>query len=121
MQPVVGRDFIEEDAIPNDPTALPGAPGTLPGMVVLSHSLWQQEYGGDASVIGQTIELSGASSQIVGVMPPGFELLVPTGAILSSNVDLWMASRIDYANAPRNNVSMMLVGRLRDGATAVQL
>ena len=32
-----------------------------------------------------------------------------------------MASRIDYANAPRNNVSMMLVGRLRDGATADQL
>ena len=121
VQPVVGRDFIEEDAIPNEPGALPGAPGTLPGIAILSHSLWLQRYGSDANVVGRTIELGGAPSQIVGVMPPGFELLMPASAVLESNVDLWFANRIDYANAPRNNVSLRLVGRLRDDTSADQL
>ena len=121
VQPVLGRDFIEEDATPNEPGALPGAPGTLPGTAILSHALWQQRFGGEAGVIGETIEVGGAPSQIIGVMPPGFELLMPATAVLQSDVDLWLANRIDYANASRNNVSLRLVGRLRDGATQDQL
>ena len=43
--------------------------GTRP-VVVLSHPLWQREFGGDRNVIGTTIQLAGRSVQIVGVLEP---------------------------------------------------
>jgi putative ABC transport system permease protein len=121
IEPSLGRGFIEEDGAPNPPGTLPGQPGTQPAIAVLSHSLWQQRFGGSPDVLGRTIEISGATSEIVGVMPAAFELLMPPTAALSSNVDLWIAARIDFENAPSNNAFLRPVGRLRDGATIEQL
>jgi putative ABC transport system permease protein len=121
VEPILGRSFIEEDGVPQPQGTAPGQPGALPGIVVLSHGLWQQRYGGAPDVIGRTIEIGGGPSQIVGVMPPDFELLMPPTAALSPNVDVWIAARIDFVNAPPNNVFLRAVGRLRDGATLEQL
>jgi len=121
ISPALGRGFIEEDGLPQPANAQPGQPGALPGIVVLSNGLWQQRYGGAPDVIGQTIQVGGGPSEIVGVMPPGFELLMPPTAALQPNADIWLAARIDYANAPENNVFLRPVGRLRDGATVEQL
>ena len=41
--------------------------------VVLSHPLWQTQFGGDPGILGRTVQLDGSSYQIVGVMPAGFE------------------------------------------------
>ncbi|HKY03946.1 MAG TPA: ABC transporter permease, partial [Blastocatellia bacterium] len=61
VQPALGRVFTaEEDK--------EGAPP----VVVLSHDLWQTRFGGDPSIIGQTIKLSG-SRTVIGVMPAGFK------------------------------------------------
>jgi len=120
-EPILGRSFVEADGIPNPDGVQPGQPGALPGIVILSHGLWQQRYGGARDVIGRTIEVGGAASEIVGVMPPDFELLMPAAAALETDVDLWLAARIDVENAPRNNVFLRPVGRLRDGATPQQL
>lgn len=120
VQPLLGRDFVDEDGTPNDPNVLPGAPGAQPGMVLLSHALWQQRFGGDREVLGRTIEVGGAPGLIVGVMPEGLELLLPPEASVTSRPDLWVAMRLDYANSPRNNVFLRLVGRLGDGATIQQ-
>jgi len=121
VTPVLGRGFLEEDGFPQPANAQPGQPGALPGIVVLSNGLWQQRYGGDPGVIGQTIQIGGGPSEIVGVMPPGFELLMPPTAALQADADVWIAARIDYVNAPENNVFLRPVGRLRDGATVEQL
>lgn len=121
IEPVIGRGFIEEDGVPQPQGANPGQAGALPGIVVLSHSLWQQRYAGDPGVIGRTIEIGGGPSEIVGVMPPGFELLMPPTAQLQADADLWIAARIDFVNAPANNVFIRPVGRLADGATRQQL
>jgi putative ABC transport system permease protein len=121
IQPVLGRGFVEEDGAPQPANVQPGQPGGLPGIVVLSNGLWQQRYGGDPGVIGRTIEIGGTPSEIVGVMSPGFELLMPPTAALQTDADVWLAARIDYVNAPENNVFLRPVGRLRDGATAEQL
>lgn len=43
-----------------------------PFVVVLSHSLWQRQFGGDTQILGKTIPLSGNSYTIIGVMPAGF-------------------------------------------------
>ena len=121
VEPIVGRAFVDEDGLPDPSGAQPGQPGALPGMVLLSHSLWQQRYGGDPDVVGRTVQVAGAASEIVGVMPPDFELLLPATAPVVPRPDLWIALRLDYQNAPRNNVFLLPVGRLRDGTTVQQL
>ncbi|MGH9838933.1 MAG: ABC transporter permease [Blastocatellia bacterium] len=42
-------------------------------LAVLSHDYWQSDFGGEASVIGKTIRLSGKPHTIIGVMPPEFQ------------------------------------------------
>ena len=50
--------------------------------VIISHGLWQQRFGADRNVIGRSIQFSDMTVEVVGVMPPGFEL--PT-----ADVQLW--------------------------------
>jgi hypothetical protein len=64
--------------------------GFLPGeygsggqqVVVVSHHLWQQRFGGDPRIIGTTMRLNGQAFTVIGVMPPTFD--VPSG------VDIWV-------------------------------
>ena len=42
--------------------------------VVISQNLWRQRFAAEPRIIGRTIQLDGATVEIVGVMPPGFEL-----------------------------------------------
>ena len=121
VEPMLGRGSVQEEGTPTPDGLQPGQPGALPGTVILSHSLWQQRYGSDPGVLGTTVEMGGGPAEIVGVMPPGFELLLPTNAAVVSEPALWAALRIDYATAPRNNVFLIPVGRLREGATREQV
>ncbi len=120
VSPLVGRGFVAEDDLPNPPGAAPGGPGALPSVVILDHGLWQRRFGGDPAVIGRTMELGGVPSEVIGVMPPGFELLMPPGATLARDIEVWTTARIDYATAPANNVFLRPVARIRDGASIEQ-
>ncbi|HSQ23399.1 MAG TPA: ABC transporter permease, partial [Pyrinomonadaceae bacterium] len=44
-----------------------------PFVVVLSHQLWERQFGRDEQIVGKTIPLSGNVYTIIGVMPPGFK------------------------------------------------
>ena len=62
VQPALGRVFgVEEDRVA----------GQSP-VVVLDHDVWQNEYGGDAGILGRAIRIGGAEMTVIGVMPPGF-------------------------------------------------
>jgi predicted permease len=42
--------------------------------VVLSHALWQRQFGGSAEVVGRTIRVSGRPLVVIGVMPASFRM-----------------------------------------------
>jgi putative ABC transport system permease protein len=74
VNPAAGRLFTAADDVR-------GCPGT----VVLSHSFWQNSYGGDRSIIGQTISLSGKPFQVIGVAEPSF-----FGVVVGKSIQLYV-------------------------------
>ena len=122
----LGRDFTDDDALPQPrPPQTAGAPQTpqtprFPTIAVLSHEFWQRRYGGDRNVLGKTIDVGGGSAVVVGVLQPGFELLFPPRASIERTPDVWIAQRIDFDNASRNNVFFRVIGRMKPGVTVAQ-
>ena len=128
---VAGRDFQDSDGAPQPapPAAPPGnAPAAnqqpqLPTMAILSNDYFQQRFGGDRSMIGKPLPVSAAFGPppiIVGVLAPGFELLFPPQANVEQFPSIWLAARIPYDVANRNNVQWRVIGRLKPGASIVQ-
>ncbi|HEV2206397.1 MAG TPA: ABC transporter permease [Candidatus Acidoferrales bacterium] len=60
-EPQIGRAFTDKEDEPSGPR-----------VVVLMHSFWQQYFGSDARVLGQTVDLDTAPYTIIGVMPASF-------------------------------------------------
>ena len=127
----LGRGFTADDAVPPPPPPArpqgqpaPQAqqaqqPPQPPAMIVLNHGYWQRRFGGDRNVLGRSIDMGGQTGIIVGVLAPGFEVLFPPNTNIFPEPDLLAALRIDYATAPRNNVFMRLVGKLKPGVSLV--
>ena len=97
-------------------TLLPGE--DIPGQdnyVILSHTLWQQRFGGNPTIVGRSIQLQGINRQVVGVMPENFRFP-------SAKTQVW----IPLHNDPRNVIQywaddfMPALGRLRQGFTFKQ-
>ena len=61
VRPTLGRSIVNEDANPESPP-----------VVVLSHALWIEQYGGDPTAIGRRVRLNGRQYEIIGVMPRQF-------------------------------------------------
>jgi putative ABC transport system permease protein len=79
-------------------------------IVILSDRLWRRQFGGDPSILGQTLRLSGALRTVIGVMPPGFSDPV------IGQVDAWLPlnMRPGGSNNPMNHY-LTVLGRLRSG------
>ena len=123
----LGRDFTEADGSPQPPPApgaaaaeAPAAPPPLPAIAILSHRLWQRRYGSDPGILGKTIGFGLNRAEVVGVLPPGFELLFPPRTGIEPNIDIWTALRLNYDTAARNTGALRVIGRLKPGVTLVQ-
>ncbi len=116
-----GRDFEDGDGQPQRASGAANATPAqaLPTIAILSYEYWQRRFGGDTAILGQSIKAAGgdAGPQIVGVLAPRFELLFPPDANLERQPDIWIAGRLAYDAANRNNVSLQVVGRLKPGVT----
>jgi predicted permease len=119
---VLGRDFTGEDGTPQAPAppASVQAPAAapVPASAILSYEFFQRRYGGNASVLGQTMRATGGQNfVIVGVLAPRFHLYFPPAANVEAAPDVWIANRLAYDPANRNNFSIRPVGRLKQGAS----
>ena len=68
----------------------PGARG-----IVLSHRLWHTHLGGNASIVGQPLQINGQTVTVLGVAAPGFLGASPTTAA----ADLWIPTTAPVAVA----------------------
>ena len=92
-------------------------------MVILSNEYFQQRFGGDRSMIGKTLPVAaafGPAPIVVGVLAPDFQLLFPPKANVEQFPSVWIAGRINYDAANRNNVQWRVIGRLKPGASIFQ-
>ena len=102
MQAAFGRTLLASDFAD-------GAPGVL----VLSHSAWQSEFGGDSAVVGQLATIGDRAYRIVGVLSPRSELGPP---VFSFNVRTaqYVMPRVTSSNAVHQVIILV-----RPGVTAV--
>jgi len=118
---VLGRNFTALDGIPQPQAPNKGVsapPARLPNVAILSYEYFRRRYGGNTSVVGHNITIPGRPGPLIaGVLAPGFRLYFPPDANVEPAPDIWIANRLDYDSANRNDFSIRPIGRLRDGAS----
>lgn len=98
VKPLLGRTFTPDEVGPGKD-----------GVVVISHALWQQRYGGDPGVVGRELVVNRQPRTIIGVMPPGFYFPTP-------EVRLWAPFGFDYSTRRRAHM-FHVIGRLKPGVS----
>lgn len=95
VEPLLGRAFRREEVVEYGP-------------LVISHPLWLRLFGGDPDVVGRSVVVSGASYEVVGVMPPGF-------AFPDESVESWLAWDIAtvYSDRPETRGWRFMSGLAR--------
>jgi predicted permease len=99
--PAAGRDFIEADA---SPSATPVA--------LLSHDFWIQRFGGDASIVGRTVTVTGTPVTVVGIMPASFRFPIPAAVTGGA---LRLDTQADVARVASETARVNVIGRLAPG------
>lgn len=96
FQPMLGRNFSEDEDRPHGPKA-----------AILSYGLWRNT-GADPGILGQAVLLKGEPYTVVGVLPQG--------AITPSNADVFTSLQPSYEGEGAGT-NFDAITRLRDGAT----
>jgi len=85
------------------------APGDGPNRVaVLAHPVWRTRFDSDEGVIGRTVQIDGQPHVVIGVMPPGFEILEP-------GTDVWTPLPFDPASENHRATFSQALARLAPG------
>ncbi|HEX7122812.1 MAG TPA: ABC transporter permease, partial [Gemmatimonadaceae bacterium] len=80
-------------------------------VVVLSHGLWRQRFGGDSGLVGRTIRLNGSERTVIGIMPPGF-------AFPNGDTQAWLPlAQTPEEMQRRGSFFLWAIGRLRPGVS----
>src|SRR5215471_2238409 len=100
VAPVLGRTFTADDE--------------QRGVVVLSYGLWRRRFGASPDIVGQMVEIDGARSQVIGVMPQSFQF--PNQA-----AQVWRPTLVgEVEKTKRDRGFWRVVGRLKPQTTLAQ-
>lgn len=97
VHPTLGREFSPEEVRPGGQSA-----------VILAHSLWLRDFGGDPAIIGRSVKLDDVSHTVVGVMPAGFAF--------PRKAEYWSPLELPLPEAGSRYYEY-LIGRLRPDVT----
>ncbi|HEX3437806.1 MAG TPA: ABC transporter permease [Pseudacidobacterium sp.] len=88
--------------------------------VVISDSAWRGMFGGDPSILGKRVKVSGKPFVVVGVMPRGFYF--PFGDSLSERLQVWTLVTLSDHDGGRTDRTprYTVMGRLRHGTDAMR-
>ena len=107
VRPYLGRTFaVGEDSAGANPT------------VVIGFGVWRRVLGSDSAIVGKSINISGRSRTVIGVLPPGF--FFPTMAEAEIFTPLDLTPLLRDVNRIRKFHFLGAVGRLRSDATIEQ-
>jgi len=105
VAPLLGRTFTADEEQQKAP------------VVVLSYGLWQRRFGASPNVLGQTLEIDGVSSQVIGVMPEHF-------GFPKEDTPLWEPHTLfadwEARKAQRGAGAWQVVGRLKANVSFTQ-
>ncbi|HEY6399959.1 MAG TPA: ABC transporter permease, partial [Blastocatellia bacterium] len=101
VQPATGRAFLPAEDAPGGDR-----------VVILSHALWSQSFGGDPQLVGKQLKVDGQAYTVVGIMPPGFRFP-------QDDTALWLPFALD-PKPDRDAHFLRVLGRLKPGATLQQ-
>ncbi len=83
VQPIMGRLFRKGEADVTGPPPTPGSPPILlPPFAILSYETWRSAFGGQ-DVLGQMVEINGLRRDVIGVLPPGTD-------VMDNRTEIWM-------------------------------
>jgi putative ABC transport system permease protein len=109
VQPQIGRLFRpEEDRSGGHP------------VVLISDGLWRRRFQRDPTILGNTVPIDGVPTEIIGVMPPGFECppaVVLRGPAPAERAELWVPHATNLETGQRGAHYLAVIGRLRPGAS----
>jgi putative ABC transport system permease protein len=104
-QPMLGRNFLAEEAQPGREQE-----------VILSYGLWQRAFAANPKAIGSTLDVDGVPMTVVGVMPAGFAY--------PDESEIWGPRAFtpqDLSEDSRGNHGMEVLGRIRPGLSLAQV
>jgi predicted permease len=108
---LVGRTITDDDRAAAQPVA------------VLSYRYWQRRFGGDPTVVGRQINLNNVAFSIVGITPEGFDGAMNIGTSPDVSIPIAWEPQVNGERSRMRGAGswwLMLMGRLKDGATAEQ-
>jgi len=108
VAPMLGRGFTAQEIGP-----------TRPSVVILSHALWQR-IGGDASIVGSQVWMSGSAYTVVGIMGPTFRFVRHSTLGPPQEPDVYVPFRFHLADQDPNALAFGSLIRVRSGTSPEQ-
>jgi putative ABC transport system permease protein len=104
VSPIAGRLYTSDEDGPGGPP-----------VVLLSYGLWQRRFGASREILGKPITLDSQPYTVVGILPPGFQLLQPADIFIPFVP--WAKTLPDDRNW---HPGIIAIGRLKPGVSREQ-
>jgi putative ABC transport system permease protein len=103
VSPILGRVFTPDEDRNGSPAPV----------VLLSYDFWQRRFAGDPKIVGKTIRLDGVETDVIGVMPQGFDFA-------GTDTDIFAPAGFTPQQLTSAASFLRVTGRLRQGVSIEQ-